>query len=280
MAASATLSLSTGVFRQDGLLAGLEWSQRLGLRAVELFPAHARQFQGSEEFRRQVRAKAAECGIRLASIHPKDDLDILPEVCPLAAECRIGMVVVHCKPKRLKEDFAGTVEQASRWAKWCADHGVILAVENASRVELGAFVRLFQAVPELCCTLDIKHAYKPKRFGWTHEDFLRALYDRIRNFHILARHPDDPLGDATPPGPVSLIDIPALAEELARRGYTGLLTIEVPLADLPDEKLPEAYEPFLPPPGPDETTLGRRISRHAVDYYRKQLAAVLEGPAS
>ncbi len=267
------LSLSTGTFRLDGLPAGIEWCRRLGIGAVEVWLAHAEQLHDSAEFRAEVKALSAACGVRLASLHAWAGLAELADSAPLAMDMGIDLIVVHCRAEQLTDDFDNTVALAQRWRAWCADRGITLTVENASGMLFEPFVKFFEGAAELSFTLDIKHAHKPELFGRVHTDYLEALYDRIRNFHILAKDPNGKLGDASLPGE-SVIDIPALAADLVRREYAGLLTIECPLADIPADQLEAAYD-RLPPAGPDETTMGRRLSRYAVDYYRRALAAAL-----
>jgi sugar phosphate isomerase/epimerase len=273
MTALPTLSLSTGTFRRDGFLAGIEWCSRLGMEAVEVWIQHSQQLHESTALRAEALAKAEACGVRMTSLHAWGCLAELADSAPLALDMGIDLIVVHCRREHLTDDFDTCVALAAKWRAWCADRGITLTVENAAGMWLEPFLQFFEAVPELNLTLDIKHAHKPELFGRTHMDYFNALYDRIRNFHILAKDPNGKLGDASLPGE-SVIDIPALARELAAREYAGLLTIECPLTDLPDDQLEAAYD-GLPPAGPDETTMGRRLSRYAVDYYRNALAAVL-----
>ncbi|KKK46788.1 hypothetical protein LCGC14_3161740 [marine sediment metagenome] len=69
MTASPTLSLSTGTFRRDGFLAGIEWCSRLGIEAVEVWPWHSEELHESTAFRAEALAKAEACGVRMTSLH-------------------------------------------------------------------------------------------------------------------------------------------------------------------------------------------------------------------
>ena len=97
-------------------------------------------------------------------------------------------------------------------------------------------------------------------------DFLDG-YDRIQNMHILGCHPSC-TADAAPPGPDNLINYADLDLELSRRQYTGLFTIEIPLYDCSSKKELEAFYAILPQAQEDEISLGRRLARYIVTYYR------------
>ena len=69
-----------------------------------------------------------------------------------------------------------------------------------------------------------------------------------------------------------------LAADLNALGYSGCITIEanVPEDEMTAQELEAAYA-SLPPAGTKENTIGQRLSRYAVQYFRGEFAAALGG---
>jgi len=273
--ARATLQVSSQTFPPEELLAGLEWARRRGVGGVELGPASTRQLHGSAETRGSVAQLLKSAGFRHWSLHAASEVEGLGPDCELAREIGAGLIVVHCPHEKLLGAFDEQVRALRQWDDWCRQRGLILTVENASIQPLSPFVGLFQAVPELRLTLDIKHAYKPERLGLTHADYLAPLGGRLANLHVSGiDRARDFLGDGVPPGH-DAVDWDELAAELLRRRYAGLITAEVCLPEgLSAAELERAYGE-LAAPAAGARTLGQRLARHSLDFFGRKFAAVL-----
>ncbi|MHC4913955.1 MAG: sugar phosphate isomerase/epimerase family protein [Planctomycetota bacterium] len=268
----ATLSMNTGGFGPESLPAAIEWAARLGLAGVEVNPAAVRR---SPEALAEARAAFERVSVRPLSMHAWTQVEGLDRVCPFVAKLGAGLIVVHCRDGKIKEDFDNQVAMLKHWDGWCRGRGIVLTVENSSIQPLEPFVRLFEALPDLRMTLDVKHAYKPEKLGLTHVDYMRELGDRAANFHISGiDRARDALGDGCPPGN-DHVDWKAFADDLVDRDYAGLITVEIgPHTDLTGEALERAYFD-LPPASPAMPTLAHRLTGHAVKFFRKELARVL-----
>lgn len=275
---AASLSLSTVVFPEREVLceSQLEWVRRLGVTSIEVSKDDALRCQESPGVLEDVRSAAGRCGVRLGSLHAWTGLDGVPDACRTAADLGAGLVVVHSGHADLVGDFDGQVAKVREYVAWCRDHGIVPTVENSSKQPLGPFVRLFEAVPGLKLTLDVKHACKPETLGLTHVDYMREIGDRVANFHVsgINRARDPVTGDGTPPGD-DMVDWRELADDLARRDYSGLITIESHLPNyLSREEQEKAYAD-LPAVDTEENTISQRLSSYVVGYYRERLAAAL-----
>ncbi len=275
---SATLSVSTVVFPENEVLCNkhLEWLRSLGVESVEMSSDDGRACHDDRDTLDDVRRTADRAAVRLASMHAWCDLNGVDAVCRTAAELGVGLVVVHCRHDDLTAAFERQVELARAYVRQCSELGIVPTVENSSRQPIEPFAALFEAVPELKLTLDVKHACKPETLGLTHKDYLQRLGDRAANFHVsgINRARDPVTGDGTPPGD-DLIDWHELAEDLARRGYSGLITIESHLPSyLSREEQEEAYAD-LPDVATPENTIPERLSSYVVGFYREHLDAAL-----
>ncbi|MCG3177849.1 MAG: hypothetical protein BIFFINMI_00169 [Phycisphaerae bacterium] len=272
----AKLSYSTQVFAAAPLAEAVAWASVLGLDAVEVGKDHAAAIGASHDALADARRLADASGVRLASLHAWGMTEVLDDVCRTTAELGAGLIVVHCSHAMLTDDFANQVAILARCDAFCRDRGVVLTVENSSSQRLGPFVALFDAVPSLRLTLDVKHAYKPARFGCTHIDYMAALGDRVANFHMLGIDParDDDLGDGIPAGnnPPGF-SWQQLADDLADRRYAGLITAECSLHVQPADAL--RLYPELFPLADDEPGLAHALSRHNVEFFGRTFAAVL-----
>ncbi len=271
----ATLSITTAVFPPDELVACLEFCAKLGLAGVEIGP-HA-ELRRSPERLGELRGALDRLEVRPLSVHAWTQVEGLEEVCAFTKELGAGLIVVHCRHEKIIEDFDNQVEMLHRWDDWCRERDLILTVENSSIQPLEPFVRLFEAVPHLRMTLDVKHAYKPEKLGLTHLDYMRELGGRPANFHISGiDRAREELGDGCPPGR-DAIDWEDLAADLARRGYSGLITMELilPLYLSPAER--ERAYGDLPPATAERPTLSHRLAAHGAAYYREVLAPALGG---
>jgi sugar phosphate isomerase/epimerase len=274
--ARATLALSTVAFPADQLTDCLQWAAHLHLAAVEIGPHHGPLLRDSPEAAQSAVEQARRLGLVFSSLHAWTQVEGLADVCPTAARLGARRIVVHSRHERLLAAFDQEVAALRHWIPWCARRGVIVTVENSSRQPLEPFCRLFEALPDLRLTLDVKHACKPETLGLTHADYLARLAGRLANLHIsgIDRSRDDLLGDGTPPGS-DLVDWRRLAADLAALGYGGPITIEWhPPADLTPAQIEEGYGRYEAK-DPAETTMHRRVSRYVVEYFREHLAAAL-----
>jgi len=278
--AGATLSISTVVFPAEELLCGqqLAWLRGLGIRCVEVSKDDAARCHESPRALEQVRGAAEEHGVRFGSLHAWGGLDVAMDVCRTASDLGAERTVIHCAPGDLDADFDGEVAKVRAYVDRCLELGVVPTVENSSRQTLAPFIRLFEAVPELKLTLDVKHACKPETLGHTHVDFMREIGDRAVNFHVsgINRARDPVTGDGTPPGD-DMISWTEFAEDLRRRNYDGIITIESHLPDYLSLEEQEAAYADLPDVSTKENTISQRLSSYVVNYYREQLAAALAG---
>ncbi|HOX07954.1 MAG TPA: sugar phosphate isomerase/epimerase [Planctomycetota bacterium] len=276
---AARLSLSTVAFRAGELVPALEWAARLGLPGVEVGSHHAEELQRSPEAAREATTAFQRLGLRPLSVHAWTEVEGLGEVCPFTAELGAGLIVVHCPHEAIVTGLEAQVAALRRWDGWCRERGITLTVENASRQPLAPFVELFQAVPALAMTLDIKHAYKPETLGLTHADYLRELGDRVANLHLCGiDRSREELGDGCPPGR-DAVDWAQLAADLAARGYAGLATVELAYPEhLSGGEIERAYA-GLRPVAPDAEGASQRLSAWGVEFFREKLAGLLtDGP--
>jgi len=274
----ATLSLSTNAFAPDQLVSCLDFAAELGLAGVEVGPWHAERLHESPDEFEEARAAFRRMGVRPLSVHAYGKRKPYPlsDVCAFTERLGAGLIVVHCRHDALVEDFDAQVAHLTEWHEWCIERGIVLTVENSSIQPLAPFVRLFEAVPELRLTLDVKHAYKPETLGLTHVDYMRELGDRCANFHISGiDRSREPLGDGCPPGN-DHVDWAVLAADLARRDYAGLITIELILPSSMTAEEQEAAYYDLPPAGDALPTISHRLARHGVDFFLRAFAPVIE----
>lgn len=275
----ATLSLSTNAFAPDRLDACLQFAAALGLAGVEVGPRHGEGLHESPDAFEEARTAFRRLGIRPLSVHAYGKRTAYPlgDVCAFAERLGAGLVVVHCRHEALVEEFEAQVAHLTKWHDWCRERDMTLTVENSSIQPLEPFVRLFEAVPDLKLTLDVKHAYKPEKLGLTHVDYLRELGDRCANFHISGiDRSREPLGDGCPPGN-DHVDWAALAADLARRRYAGLITIELNLPTYLSLEEQEAAYGDLPPADDALPTISHRLAKHAVGFFHRVLAPVVRG---
>jgi sugar phosphate isomerase/epimerase len=274
----ATLSISTVVFPENELPGdrAFAWLQRIGLRSAEVGPDHARRIHASEADRTALQDSARSHEVRLASLHAWTRLVGVEGPCETAAAVGAGRVVVHAPHDALASAFSEQVELGRRYVERCGDLGLIPTVENSSKQPLGPFVRLFEALPGLKLTLDVKHACKPETLGLTHADYLRELGDRVANLHVsgINRARDPVTGDGTPPGD-DLVCWSELAADLAERGYAGPITIETHLPNYLSVAEQEAAYADLPDVDTPENTISERLSAYAAAFYRRRLARAL-----
>ncbi len=282
----ATLSYSTHIFKRETFEQAIDWVRKLGLTSVEIGRTHAEQMHQSAEASRSAIASLDAHGVRPGSLHAWGHLPevCLGDVCRTTEQVGASLIVVHAPHQYLVEHMDAAVAELSEWDAWCRDRDIILTVENSSTQPIEVFCRLFEALPSLRLTLDVKHAYKPQRFGLTHLDYMRELGDRVANFHVLGIDPqrDDPLGDGLPTGrEPDDVSYPDLAADLVDRGYDGLITIETSINYTESmEYLQEAYAE-VEALSPDEL-LPCRLSRHNARFFADVFAPAIESlrPAS
>lgn len=277
---AATLSYSTQIFKRESFEQAVAWVARLGMSAVEVGREHAEEMFNSDEVLAAARDVADAHGVRLASLHAWGQLPdgCLGDVCHTTDRLGGGLIVIHASHQYLTEQMDAAKAELSEWDAWCRDRNIILTVENSSRQPLETFCRLFDAVPTLRMTLDVKHAYKPQKLGLTHVDYMRELGDRVANFHVLGIDPerDDPLGDGLPAGrePADF-SYPDLSADLIARGYAGIITIETSINYTePMDYLLKAYaEVAAESPG---ELLPCRLSRHNANFFANVFAGAIE----
>lgn len=273
---NALLSLNTGAFPSDQWLEALEWSNKLAIDGIELSPDHAIKIWSDRDIRKTAQEIINKNKINLLSVHAWKHVEGLDEVCPFTNAIGSKLVVVHCSHDAITKQFEEQVKILRFWQEWCKSHDLILTVENSSFQPLEPFVELFSAVNGLKMTLDVKHAYKPERLGLTHKDYIAALGDRIANLHLSGiDRARDELGDGIPPGN-DAVDWQLLAQELAKRKYQGIATIEWSYPDfLDDETIKATYCKFTLPNNHD-FSVSQCLSAWCVKFYRDKLSIVLQ----
>lgn len=221
-----------------------------GIRDIELLL----QTPGEHEpaFLRATVREAANCGVRVNSLHPYQEdfrlfsayqrrtdeaLAAFERVIETAGELGISAVVWH----GLDRPFAHTPERralllkhAERLAGHCHEAGVTLAMENASGSTLATVRELFAFAAR------VPGLGPPGSIGFTFDCFqaaeaganpfmvLAAMDGMIANVHLSDARENDPGVRHLPPGDGDL-PWPALIRAIANSGYRGPMLVEGPL---------------------------------------------------
>lgn len=239
------LGISTACFYPAPLEQGIEYAAALGFERAEVFvnaqSEYRRPFRGA--FRRQLET----LGMDVVSVHPfssgvegiylfadyerrvQDTLDDYERYCECAAEWGARFLTLHGErkvplglpPRRDDEQrrfdiYHRLCERAARW-------GMEIAQENVAwckSYEPEFLRRLYDNVPELKFTLDLKQA---ERAGRAWGDYVDAVGDRIVNLHISDRTDER---DCMLPG-TGAFRFRALFERMKQLNYSGAALIEV-----------------------------------------------------
>jgi sugar phosphate isomerase/epimerase len=246
--ATLKFSLSTGTLYPYPLRQVFRWARQAGFDGVELVINPEAAIRGGRAVRRLAQAE----GVELFSAHPT----ILPlpgwrerdggmaRTIELAQDAGIGQVVMHTPRSRGLDEGEGLVlrRRIERWQRQLAGSNLRLAIENkAIRAEAHRHyaltpldrLRAFADRYDLGLVLDTTHA------GTAGEDLVQArrlFGNRLVNVHLsdlggrlpLAKLPlvHRFFGEHRFPG-VGDLALSELLHDLGRRGYAGLVTLEV-----------------------------------------------------
>lgn len=198
------LGISTACFYPQPLEEILPVLAGLGVHAVEVFFNTESEF--SSTFTADLAAEARRCGLDIVSVHPytslmegmmlfsdyqrrtEDGMQQYRRYFEAAAELGARFLTFHGERDMGRADdearFQRKCEQYHKLCALAAAYGVTLAQENVAwcRSNDPAFVRaLYENVPELRYTLDIKQAFRAGR-DW--REFVDVMGDRLVNVHI------------------------------------------------------------------------------------------------
>jgi sugar phosphate isomerase/epimerase len=120
-------------------------------------------------------------------------------------------------------------------ADYAKEQGVVLCIENLSE-RFDSFRMAFEEIPSLRMTLDIGHGQLISREN-TAYGFMRQAFDKIAHIHVHDNHGGTSVKDDQH---LSLgrgiIDYPGILKEVASRGYSSSITMEVKPEDMPETK--------------------------------------------
>lgn len=238
------IGISTASFYPAEIEKGIVYASELGFQYVELFINSASEY--IPPFRTQLKQQLDALGLQVISIHPytsameghllfsdytrrtQDSLSQYERYFEAAAAFGASFFTFHGEQLRMRGLPPARAESRrfDTYRQLCArakTYGVTFTQENVSWCKSGdlAFLkRLYDNVPELRYTLDIKQAH---RAGLSWDDYVDIVGDRIVNLHIsdYTRQSDCLL-----PGQGS-VDFPALFGKLKAYGYQGSALVEV-----------------------------------------------------
>ena len=198
------IGISTACFYPEPIEETLAVLAGLGVHAIEVFVNTESEF--SPAFAQSFGAQARSLGLDIVSVHPftslmegillfsdysrrtEDGMQQYERYFTFAESVGARFLTFHGERDMGRPEdparFARKVEVYHRLCALAAAHGVTLAQENVAwcRSRDPAFLRsLYEAVPELRFTLDIKQA---RRAGHDWREFIEAVGERIVNIHI------------------------------------------------------------------------------------------------
>ncbi|MCQ5129687.1 sugar phosphate isomerase/epimerase [Butyricicoccus faecihominis] len=198
------IGISTACFYPEPIEEALPVIAGLGVHAIEVFVNTESEF--SPAFAQSFGAQARSLGLDIVSVHPftslmegillfsdysrrtDDGMRQYERYFTFAESLGARFLTFHGERDMGGPDdparFAHKAEIYRRLCALGASHGVTLAQENVAwcKSKNPAFLRnLYEAVPELHFTLDIKQA---RRAGRDPREFIEAVGERIVNIHI------------------------------------------------------------------------------------------------
>ncbi|MCD8356357.1 MAG: sugar phosphate isomerase/epimerase [Clostridia bacterium] len=238
------IGISTASFYPTPIEQGIVSASELGFHRVELFINSESEYV--PPFRTDLKQSLDDMGLQVVSVHPftsameghflfsdyirrtQDALDQYERYFEAAAALGASYFIFHGETLRSRGLPPARAEyrRIETYHKLCeraAAHGITFTQENVSwckSSDLAFLKQLYDNVPELRYTLDIKQAYRAGR-SW--QDYVDAVGDRIVNLHI-----SDYTGesDCLLPGQGS-VDFTNLFRQLEAHGYQGSALVEV-----------------------------------------------------
>ena len=248
------IGISTASFYPAPIEQGSAAAAEQGFQQVELFINSESEYV--PPFRTQLKQSLDALGLQVISVHPytsameghllfsdyarrtEDALDQYERYFEAAAFFGASYFTFHGETLRSRglpptRSQHRRVETYHRLCERAAAHGITFTQENVSwckSSDLTFLRQLYEDVPELRYTLDIKQAY---RAGTEWEQYVEAIGDRIVNLHI-SDYTDT--SDCLLPGQGN-VDFRKLFQQLEAYGYHGFAMVEVYSNDYsnPDE---------------------------------------------
>ena len=247
------IGISTACFYPRPLEEGIARIAALGLREIEIF------FNTDSEFRppytTELMRLLREYGLNLVSVHPytslmegillfsdyarrtEDGFEQYRRYFATAAELGARYLTLHGERMMpgMQETPAAAERKLERYHRLCQtakEEGMVVAQENVAwcRSSDPAYLhRLFENIPELRYTLDIKQAH---RAGHRWREYFEIIAPRLVNVHI---NDFDETHSCLLPGEGAL-DYDALFSALRGAGYHGQALIEVYSSNYAEER--------------------------------------------
>ena len=256
------IGISTASFYPLAIERGIAQAAELGFQRVELFINSDSEYR--DPFRSMLKKQLDAAEIKVVSVHPftsameghllfsdyerrtQDALNQYTQYFEAAAALGANYFTFHGEllrtrglpPAKAEERRYETYHELCARAASC---GITFTQENVSWSKSGdlTFLRgLYQHVPELRYTLDIKQA---RRAGLDWNDYVDVVGDRIVNLHISDYHAQS---DCLLPGQ-GQVDFKALFTRMNNLGYQGDALIEVYSDDYTDWKELRSSRLFL-----------------------------------
>lgn len=238
------IGISTASFYPTLIEKGILHAAALGFGDVELFINSESEYRAP--FRAQLKRQLADCGLHVVSVHPYtsateghllfsdyprrtcDALDQYERYFEAAGDLGARYFTFHgesLRPRGLPPSRSAEhrFETYHALCARAARYGVTFTQENVSwcrSSDLDFLRGLYDNVPELRFTLDIKQAHRAGR-DWS--DYVERIGDRIVNLHLSDY---DAETDCLLPGK-GTVDFAALFTALWRHGYAGDALVEV-----------------------------------------------------
>ncbi|MGE4549381.1 MAG: sugar phosphate isomerase/epimerase family protein [Intestinibacillus sp.] len=237
------VGISTACFYPEPLEQAVQEVAQLGVRNTEVFVNTESEFK--LDFIEALYALLSQKGLRVTSVHPysspmegqmllsdyprRTEDGIQQYTRYFAAAQRLGAqyFTFHGERSVIRDrnaaDISRKIEVYHRLCDLASQHGLVLAQENVAwcKSENPRYLRmLYERVPELGFTLDLKQAH---RAGHHWSEYLDAVGDRIVNIHI---NDFDSTRSCLLPGEGAM-DYAAFFDRLRELGYQGKVLIEV-----------------------------------------------------
>ncbi len=247
------IGISTACFYPRPLEEAIAQIAALGLRTIEIF------FNTDSEFREPYVSELARLlgkyGLELVSVHPftslmegillfseyarrtEDGFDQYRRYFATAAALGAKYLTLHGERKMpgMQDNPAAVERKLERYHRLCrtaAEEGMIVAQENVAwcRSSDPAYLKLlFQNIPELRYTLDIKQAH---RAGHSWREYFEVVAPRLVNVHI---NDFDEVHSCLLPGE-GIFDYGELLGSLRDVGYNNQTLIEVYSSNYTEER--------------------------------------------
>lgn len=245
------IGISTASFYPTPIEQGIAAAEQLGFQQIELFINSESEY--APPFRTHLKQSLDALNLQVVSVHPytsameghllfsdyvrrtEDALDQYERYFEAAAYYGASYFTFHGETLRSRglppaRSQHRRIETYHMLCERAASHGITFTQENVSwckSSDLAFLKQLYDGVPELRYTLDIKQAY---RAGVSWEKYVETVGDRIVNLHI-SDYTDS--SDCLLPGEGN-VDFVSLFQQLKARGYHGAAMVEVYSNDYSD----------------------------------------------